>query len=181
MEVRRTPDTSVRTVSVIPDIRFAIRSLRKSRSFTAIALVTLALGIGANATVFSILDAVLLRPLPVVEPNRLFFVEALYGGGNRFPSHSFPDYLDFKQGTNTIEETAYFYNLTVRSAKPVVVTGAQRPYNGLSNDGPVNLLDAIRVACSPDTRGKGAVVVLNGEVVTETAAASWGRVKGLYR
>jgi L-asparaginase len=68
------------------------------------------------------------------------------------------------QGTNTLEETAYFYHLTVRSEKPIVVTGAQRPYNGLSTDGPINLLDAIRVACSPETRGKGAVVVLNGEI-----------------
>jgi len=74
------------------------------------------------------------------------------------------DGVVYVQGTNTIEETAYFYNLTVRSEKPVVVTGAQRPYNGLSTDGPINLLDAIRVACSPDTRGKGAVVVLNGEI-----------------
>jgi L-asparaginase len=45
-----------------------------------------------------------------------------------------------------------------------VVTGAQRPYNGLSTDGPINLLDAIRVACAPETRGKGAVVVTNGEI-----------------
>jgi L-asparaginase len=74
------------------------------------------------------------------------------------------DGVVYVQGTNTIEETAYFYNLTVRSEKPVVVTGAQRPYNGLSTDGPINLLDAIRVACSPDTRGKGTVVVLNGEI-----------------
>jgi len=74
------------------------------------------------------------------------------------------DGVVYIQGTNTLEETAYFYNLTVRSDKPIVVTGAQRPYNGLSTDGPINLLDAIRVACAPDTRGKGAVVVLNGEI-----------------
>jgi L-asparaginase len=74
------------------------------------------------------------------------------------------DGVVYIQGTNTLEETAYFYNLTVRSDKPVVVTGAQRPYNGLSTDGPINLLDAIRVACAPESRGKGAVVVLNGEI-----------------
>ena len=68
------------------------------------------------------------------------------------------------QGTNTLEETAYFLSLTVRSEKPIVVTGAQRPYNGLSTDAPINLLDAIRVACTPETRGKGAVVVTNGEI-----------------
>lgn len=68
------------------------------------------------------------------------------------------------QGTNHLEETAYFLNLTVRSSKPVVVTGAQRPYTALSADGPVNLLDAVRVAARPESRGKGAVVVTNGEI-----------------
>jgi L-asparaginase len=68
------------------------------------------------------------------------------------------------QGTNTLEETAYFLSLAVRSDKPIVVTGAQRPYNGLSTDGPINLLDAVRVACCAETRGKGAVVVTNGEI-----------------
>jgi L-asparaginase type II len=74
------------------------------------------------------------------------------------------DGIVFIQGTNTLEETAYFLSLTVRSDKPIVVTGAQRPYNGLSTDGPINLLDSIRAACSPETRGKGAVVVTNGEI-----------------
>ena len=74
------------------------------------------------------------------------------------------DGVVFIQGTNTLEETAYFLSLTVHSEKPIVVTGAQRPYNGLSTDGPINLLDAIRVAAAPGTRGKGAVVVTNGEI-----------------
>jgi len=74
------------------------------------------------------------------------------------------DGVVFIQGTNTLEETAYFLSLTVRSDKPIVVTGAQRPYNGLSTDGPINLLDAIRVAATPATRGKGALVVTNGEI-----------------
>lgn len=92
---------------MLTDIRFAVRSLRKSPSFTAVALITLALGIGANAVVFSILDAVLLRPLPVEQPDRLFFVEARHGNGSPFPSHSFPDYLDFKNGTTSIDLAAY--------------------------------------------------------------------------
>jgi predicted permease len=89
------------------DLRIALRTLRKSPSFTAIAIVTLALGIGANATVFSILDAVLIRPLPVADPDRVFFVEARRGSGNPFSSHSFPDYLDFRNGTNVIDVAAY--------------------------------------------------------------------------
>ena len=74
------------------------------------------------------------------------------------------DGLVLIQGTNSLEETAYLLNLTVRSRKPVVVTGAQRPYTALSTDGPVNLLDAIRVAATPETADKGVVVVTNGEI-----------------
>jgi L-asparaginase len=74
------------------------------------------------------------------------------------------DGLVLIQGTNGLEETAWFLNLTVRSPKPVVVTGAQRPYTALSADGPVNLLDAVRVAAAPESVGKGVVVVTNGEI-----------------
>ena len=67
-------------------------------------------------------------------------------------------------GTSTLEETAYFLNLTVRSARPVVVTGAMRPPTGLGTDADINLFDAIRVAASPEAAGKGALVVLNNEI-----------------
>jgi L-asparaginase len=74
------------------------------------------------------------------------------------------DGIVFVQGTNSIEETAYFLNLTVHSDKPVVVTGAQRPFTALSSDGALNLLNAIRVAGAPEARGKGALVVTNDEI-----------------
>jgi L-asparaginase len=67
-------------------------------------------------------------------------------------------------GTNTLEETAYFLNLTVRSDKPVVLVGAMRPATAMSADGPLNLLNAVRTVLAPESRGKGALVVLNDEI-----------------
>jgi len=67
-------------------------------------------------------------------------------------------------GTSTLEETAYFLNVTVRSPKPVVITGAMRPPTGLGTDADINLYDAIRVAACPEAAGKGALVVLNNEI-----------------
>ncbi len=64
-------------------------------------------------------------------------------------------------GTNTLEETAYFLNLTVKHDKPVVLVGSQRPATAISADGPLNLLNAIRVAGTPEARGKGVLVVMN--------------------
>ena len=67
-------------------------------------------------------------------------------------------------GTNTLEETAYFLNLTVRHDRPVVLVGAQRPATAISTDGPLNLLNAVRTAVSPEARGKGVLVVMNDEI-----------------
>ena len=67
-------------------------------------------------------------------------------------------------GTDTLEETAYFLHLVVKSEKPVVLTGAMHPATALSADGPLNLLDAVRLAASPEAHGQGALVVLNGEI-----------------
>ena len=64
-------------------------------------------------------------------------------------------------GTGTLEETAYFLQLTVRSKKPVVVVGAMRPFTAISRDGPYNLFNAIKVAASPESEGQGVLVVLN--------------------
>lgn len=82
-------------------------------------------------------------------------------------------------GTATLEETAYFLSLTVPSDIPIVVTGAQRPFTGLSTDGPMNLVKAVRVAGHPDSRGMGALVVLNDEIqaAREVTKTSTGRMQ----
>jgi L-asparaginase len=67
-------------------------------------------------------------------------------------------------GTNTLEETAYFLNLTVKFDRPVILVGSMRPASAISADGPLNLLNAIRTAVSPDARGKGVLAVLNDEI-----------------
>lgn len=67
-------------------------------------------------------------------------------------------------GTATMEETAYFLNLTVRSDKPVVVVGAMRPFTAISRDGPLNLYNAIRVAADSEARDLGVMVLLNDEI-----------------
>ena len=67
-------------------------------------------------------------------------------------------------GTATLEETAYFLNLTVKSAKPVVVTGAMRPPTGMGTDADVNLMDCVRVAASPQAACRGVLTVLNNEI-----------------
>lgn len=69
-------------------------------------------------------------------------------------------------GTDRLEETAFFLYLTVRSDKPVVVVGAQRPATGLSPDGPVNLLSAVRTVVSPQAVGKGVLVVMDERIVS---------------
>ena len=67
-------------------------------------------------------------------------------------------------GTNTLEETSYFLNLTIRSDTPVVLVGAMRPATAMSADGPLNLLNAVRTAIAPESRGKGGLIVLNDEI-----------------
>jgi L-asparaginase len=64
-------------------------------------------------------------------------------------------------GSNTVEETAYFLHLTVKTDKPIVLTAAQRQFTTLSSDSPKNFLQAVRVAAADDAKGKGALVVTN--------------------
>ena len=67
-------------------------------------------------------------------------------------------------GTATLEETAYFLHLTVKSSKPMVITGAMRPPTSLGTDADINLIDAVRIAASPEAAGKGVLTVLNNEI-----------------
>lgn len=74
-------------------------------------------------------------------------------------------------GTSRLDETAFFLNLAVKYDRPVVIVGAQRPPTGISPDGPLNLLAAIRVAAAPESRGKGALVVMDERVLSARDAA----------
>lgn len=74
------------------------------------------------------------------------------------------DGIVITHGTNTLEETAYFLHLTVRSAKPVVLVGAMRPASALGSDGELNLLRAVQVAACERARGQGALVVMNDAI-----------------
>jgi L-asparaginase len=69
-------------------------------------------------------------------------------------------------GTDRLEETAFFLHLTVKSRKPVVMVGAYRPPTGISPDGPLNLLSAIRVAAAPESTGKGVLVVMDQRILS---------------
>jgi L-asparaginase len=74
------------------------------------------------------------------------------------------DGLAITHGTATLEETAYFLHLTLKVDSAVVLVGAQRPASGLSSDAGLNLLNAVRVAGSPEARGLGVLVLLNDEI-----------------
>ena len=74
------------------------------------------------------------------------------------------DGIVITHGTDTLEETAYFLNLTVRTTKPIVVVGSMRPGTALSADGALNLYDAVTVAASKDAAGKGVLVTMNDEI-----------------
>ncbi|GKT52453.1 putative lactate 2-monooxygenase [Colletotrichum spaethianum] len=67
-------------------------------------------------------------------------------------------------GTDTLEESAFFLQLAVKSEKPVVVVGAMRPATAISADGPINLLEAVTLAGSPEAKGRGTMIVLNDRI-----------------
>ena len=75
------------------------------------------------------------------------------------------DGIVITHGTDTMEETAYFLNLTVNSDKPVVLVGAMRPSTAISADGPRNLYNAVVTACAPESKGKGVLVVMNDNIL----------------
>jgi L-asparaginase len=74
------------------------------------------------------------------------------------------DGIVITHGTDTLEETAYFLNLVIKSAKPVVIVGAMRPSTALSADGPINLYNATLLAGSKEAVGKGVLVCLNDQI-----------------
>jgi L-asparaginase len=79
-------------------------------------------------------------------------------------SESRADGVVITHGTNTIEETAYFLNLTLKTSKPVVLVGAMRPSSAISADGYLNLLNAVKAAADPNSHGRGCLLVMNDRI-----------------
>ncbi len=109
--------------TIVRDIRYGVRSLLKRPGFTAIALIALALGIGANTAIFSLVNAVLLRPLPFAEPDRLVWVWGNIRNGGSRASVSPLDYLDFREQNTTFEEFAASFSIPL----PLNLTGNGEP------------------------------------------------------
>jgi predicted permease len=93
----------------LQDLRYGVRTLRSNRGFTAIAVLTLALGIGANTAIFSIVEAVALRPLPFKDANRLVDLTEYKLGGVDSGGVPYPDYVIWKQQNTVFEETAAYF------------------------------------------------------------------------
>ena len=74
------------------------------------------------------------------------------------------DGIVITHGTDTLEETAYFLNLVVKSRKPVVLVGAMRPSTAISADGPINLYNSVLLAASPEAAGRGVLVAMNDQI-----------------
>ena len=90
---------------MIADLKFALRQLRKSPAFTLIAVITLALGIGANTAIFSIVNAVVLRPLPYPNADRIMVLNESSGPGQDY-SVALPDYFDWRNDNTVFEHLA---------------------------------------------------------------------------
>src|ERR1700675_91298 len=91
--------------NLVRDVRFALRMLRKSPGFTAVAVVTLAVAIGANAVVFGVLNALILRPLNVPQAESLWGLER---GSDNAVNQSYPDYLDLRDRNRSFEDLAAY-------------------------------------------------------------------------
>src|SRR4029453_11947323 len=109
--------------SLLQELRFGLRMLVKNPVFTLVAVITLALGIGANTAIFSVVDAVLLKPLPFPAPDQIVAVGQIdtreQGPTPSLDSMCYPDFFDFRNQNRT------FSNLAVYRNQPFALVGEQ--------------------------------------------------------
>ena len=142
------------------DVRYALRSLAKAPGFTAVVLLTLALGIGANTAIFSVVNGVLLRPLPYYQPERIAVVRETYGQGQR-GTVSGPNYIDWRARGRSFEQLAGYrvrMLTVVGEGEPEEVTAAFVSFNFFTMLGLPPVLG--RGFAPGEDEGAGSVAVL---------------------
>ncbi|HEV2854459.1 MAG TPA: ABC transporter permease [Thermoanaerobaculia bacterium] len=130
---------------LVSDLRFAARTLAVRPAFTLVAVLTLALGIGANSAIFSVVDALLLRPLPYRDPGRLVWVEnTLQGMGMSFTAGA--DYLEWRDGSRSLQSVSAFTD------ESFTLTGGESPERLVGAQVSASFLPTLGVA---PVRGRG--------------------------
>jgi predicted permease len=149
---------------IFQDLRFGLRQLRKSPGFTAVALITLALGIGANTAIFSVIDAVLLRPLPFHKPDRLVVVRPTEHGRRDDIGVSCPAFLDWRARNHVFDALSAYrtddFTLT-GIAEPAHLIGAVVSANALSLLGVAPALGRNFTADEDTPHANGRPVILS--------------------
>jgi putative ABC transport system permease protein len=114
---------------LLQDVRYALRSLGRAPGFTLVALLTLALGIGGTTAIFSVVDGILLRPLPYPDPNHIVTLTRTNSSTSGDPSFAAADFLDHKRGSRSFSALAGFrqeiVDMTLGSGEPVRLTALQ--------------------------------------------------------
>jgi putative ABC transport system permease protein len=124
---------------LIQDLRYDVRMLLKSPGFTAVAILTLAMGIGPNTAIFSVVYAALLRPLPYSQPDRLITLGEVRNAGNTSWVASYPDYLDW------VKQSKTFQSLSGFRAEQLVFHGAREPQMIIAGMGTTNFFSTLGV------------------------------------
>lgn len=149
--------------TVWQDVRYGVRQLRSNPGFTAVAVLTLALGIGANTAIFSVINSVLLRPLPFREPGRLVELRESEEAPGNYPLNG-ADYLEWQAQSRTFEGTSLYSWQSAVSA-----SGASEPEPAAVVNTQSNFFDVLGVSPAPgrafmrgeDTAGKNRVAILS--------------------